>query len=413
MLAFVRAAVAAALVLLLSFPGHRRRQAVPARRSRRRRDQARSPDQGRCRPGDKPPPQLRREADAAFQRNDFRTGLQLLGQIVAVAPDDSANWLRLARSRAADPAGQRPRAHALLERAATAAYIAYQRTDNRGEEADSLRDHRRSLRRPHESGGRRSTRCGSRSNCARSPTCARTMRGCARITASACSITRSMPMPPRRAPASSSPRRCRASAPISRRSSRVAGQDKPALSADEQAALRRRPEARRALRHHAARRPAVDRARRRCRSRPTSRSMCATASRWRASPARPTCCRAPASAAFRWSPSTRDAVDARVYRIGDRNLIDTVLGRDFQRNLDRYDIERLTRRARRRRSGRASSRSSTRSTPTSPPRSRSIRRVGELAARRLCDDGASRHGATERRLSMRSRPSGSSSPISA
>ena len=31
-----------------------------------------------------------------------------------------------------------------------------------------------------------------------------------------------------------------------------------------------------------------------------------------------------------------------IYRIGDRNLIDTVLGRDFQRNLDRYDIERLT-----------------------------------------------------------------------
>ena len=36
------------------------------------------------------------------------------------------------------------------------------------------------------------------------------------------------------------------------------------------------------------------------------------------------------------------AVNVAIYRIGDRNLIDTVLGRDFQRNLDRYDIERLT-----------------------------------------------------------------------
>ena len=36
------------------------------------------------------------------------------------------------------------------------------------------------------------------------------------------------------------------------------------------------------------------------------------------------------------------AVNIAVYRIGDRNLIETVLGRDFQRNLEPYDIERLT-----------------------------------------------------------------------
>src|SRR5262245_62780327 len=47
----------------------------------------------------KPAAQLKREADAAFARNDFRTGLQLLGQIAAVAPEDSANWLRLAKAR--------------------------------------------------------------------------------------------------------------------------------------------------------------------------------------------------------------------------------------------------------------------------------------------------------------------------
>src|SRR6516162_11417257 len=41
---------------------------------------------------------LRNDADAAFKRNDFRSGLQILGQIAATAPDDSGNWLRLART---------------------------------------------------------------------------------------------------------------------------------------------------------------------------------------------------------------------------------------------------------------------------------------------------------------------------
>ena len=46
----------------------------------------------------KPLAQLRREAEAAFKANDFRNGMVLLGQIVASAPNDSANWLRLART---------------------------------------------------------------------------------------------------------------------------------------------------------------------------------------------------------------------------------------------------------------------------------------------------------------------------
>src|ERR1700722_7816939 len=37
-------------------------------------------------------PNPRADADAAFKRSDFRTGLQILGQIAATAPDDSANW---------------------------------------------------------------------------------------------------------------------------------------------------------------------------------------------------------------------------------------------------------------------------------------------------------------------------------
>jgi uncharacterized protein YfaS (alpha-2-macroglobulin family) len=81
---------------------------------------------------------LRRDADAAFQRNDFRGGMQLLGQIVAAAPDDTATWLRLARAiLQIRPADDKERA-LLLERASTAAYIAYQRTKTPGEEADSL-----------------------------------------------------------------------------------------------------------------------------------------------------------------------------------------------------------------------------------------------------------------------------------
>src|SRR5262249_5235534 len=49
-------------------------------------------------PVGKSPATLRSDADAAFRRNDFRSGLQILGQIATVAPEDSGNWLRLART---------------------------------------------------------------------------------------------------------------------------------------------------------------------------------------------------------------------------------------------------------------------------------------------------------------------------
>jgi len=86
----------------------------------------------------KPVATLRREADAAFQRNDLRTGMTVLGQIVAVAPDDAANWLRLARTvRQIRPRDNGER-NLLLDRATTAAYIAYQRAKDPALEADSL-----------------------------------------------------------------------------------------------------------------------------------------------------------------------------------------------------------------------------------------------------------------------------------
>eukprot|EP01035_Chromulina_nebulosa_P068795 gene68795-94283_t len=81
---------------------------------------------------------LRTDADAAFRRSDFRAGLQTLGQIVAIAPDDSANWLRLAKTIFQIRPATSTETTFLLERASTAAYIAYQRAGNAGEEADAL-----------------------------------------------------------------------------------------------------------------------------------------------------------------------------------------------------------------------------------------------------------------------------------
>jgi len=138
MLTQLRAGLTAALVILSSYsacaadkPYHRGDLAEAALRL----EAQIKADAG---PVTKPLATLRREADAAFARNDQRAGLQALGQIVAVAPGDTANWLRLARTilpiRSSDA---RERA-TLLERATTAAYIAYRRAATGGEEADAL-----------------------------------------------------------------------------------------------------------------------------------------------------------------------------------------------------------------------------------------------------------------------------------
>jgi alpha-2-macroglobulin len=81
---------------------------------------------------------LRRDADAAFQKNDFRTGMLVLGQLVTVAPEDASSWLRLARAvLQIRPRDDREKA-LLLDRASTAAYVAYQHASDRAGEADSL-----------------------------------------------------------------------------------------------------------------------------------------------------------------------------------------------------------------------------------------------------------------------------------
>src|SRR6266480_4125252 len=81
---------------------------------------------------------LRTDADAAFKRFDFRTGLQILGQIAATTPEDSTNWLKLAKTIFQIRSASSSEQTFLLERASTAAYMAYQRAGNTGEEADAL-----------------------------------------------------------------------------------------------------------------------------------------------------------------------------------------------------------------------------------------------------------------------------------
>jgi uncharacterized protein YfaS (alpha-2-macroglobulin family) len=138
MRAFVRAAFAAALVLPLSVP------VIAADKPFKRADLAdaaiKLEAQIKAESGEvtKPVAALRREVDAAFQRGDDRGGVRILGQIVAIAPDRSVTWLRLARNlRQLKPSDYREKT-LLLERAAAAAYIAYQRSGNSTEEAESL-----------------------------------------------------------------------------------------------------------------------------------------------------------------------------------------------------------------------------------------------------------------------------------
>jgi uncharacterized protein YfaS (alpha-2-macroglobulin family) len=81
---------------------------------------------------------MRRDADAALGRRDYRNAAELLGWIAGSAPDESTNWLRFARATLQISSSDDEEKTALLERASTAAYIAYQRAKSRDEEATSL-----------------------------------------------------------------------------------------------------------------------------------------------------------------------------------------------------------------------------------------------------------------------------------
>jgi len=138
MLASVRAGFAAALVAFVSFTASAADK--PFQRSDLADSAVRLETQIKTESGQvaKPVATLRSEAEAAFAKRDFRAGMQTLAQIVSVAPREAGNWLRLSRAiLQIRPTDDRERTN-FLERAATAAYIAYQRSGNAGEEADAL-----------------------------------------------------------------------------------------------------------------------------------------------------------------------------------------------------------------------------------------------------------------------------------
>ena len=198
---------------------------------------------------------LRTDADAAFKRLDFRTGLQILGQIAATTPEDSANWLRLAKTIFQIRSASSSEQTFLLERASTAAYIAYQRAGKPG--------------RGGRCAGRARPRAVGTKAVATGAGCVAAVAGHAR--------GRRGPRPVRedarraRFPAARLHRRFRLRLaagllPVLRRSGQTgrfravpgAGRHRQAGAfGRRQAALRRRAQARRALQHQSARRPAV------------------------------------------------------------------------------------------------------------------------------------------------------------
>jgi uncharacterized protein YfaS (alpha-2-macroglobulin family) len=138
MLASVRAGFAAALVAFVSFTASAADK--PFQRSDLADSAVRLETQIKTESGQvaKPVATLRSEAEAAFAKRDFRAGMQTLAQIVSVAPREAGNWLRLSRAILQIRANDDRERTNFLERAATAAYIAYQRSGNAGEEADAL-----------------------------------------------------------------------------------------------------------------------------------------------------------------------------------------------------------------------------------------------------------------------------------
>jgi uncharacterized protein YfaS (alpha-2-macroglobulin family) len=288
----------------------------------------------------KPLAQLRREADAAFQRNDLRGGMVLLGQIVAVAPQEGANWLRLARAvQQLRPANDRERM-VLIERAAAAAYLAYQRAANRSEEAESLvilsrtfADRR--IWRPALDALRLSLELREAAEVRAAYERMREDHGFRLLDYTVDSDA-------------SSPRACfqfSEELPGKRTDFTpfvaVAGIDKPALSVDEKQlcveGLRHGERYSVTLRAGLPSTVKETLAKsaelsiyvrdRKPFARFSGRAYVLPRSGQRGIPV--------------VSVNT-GAVAVAIYRIGDRNLLDTVLGHDFQRNLDRYDIERLT-----------------------------------------------------------------------
>jgi alpha-2-macroglobulin len=339
MLASVRAGLAAALIALASF------SASAADKPYQRDDLA---DLAIKLEGEikreagavaKPIATLRREADAAQEKRDTRALVQALSVLVAVAPNESANWLRLSRSILQLFARDDRERATLLERAATAAYIAYQRAGNRNEEAESLALLSRTftdrkLWRPALDTLRLSLELREVADLRAQYEQLRAEHGFRILDYSVDSDA-------------ASPRACfQFSEPLPGKRTDLSpfvalgGVDKPALSAeDKQLCVE-------GLKH--GERYAV-----------TLRAgLPSTVKEVLAKSADYNIYVRDRKPFVRFTGKAyvlpkvgqqgipvvsvnTEAVDIRILRVGDRNLMNTVLGRDFQRNLDRYDLNRL------------------------------------------------------------------------
>jgi hypothetical protein len=86
----------------------------------------------------KPVIALKKDADAAIKKNDIETAVNIYVQIVTVAPNDSQAWRRLADLWLKIPPTDEDDGTTRYERATFASYMAYQRAMTATEEADDL-----------------------------------------------------------------------------------------------------------------------------------------------------------------------------------------------------------------------------------------------------------------------------------
>ncbi|HVQ10587.1 MAG TPA: alpha-2-macroglobulin [Methyloceanibacter sp.] len=87
---------------------------------------------------EKPVIALKKDADAALKKNTLDTAANISVQIVSVAPNDVQAWRRLADLWLTIPTTDEDDGSTRYERATTAAYIAYRRSATAAEETDSL-----------------------------------------------------------------------------------------------------------------------------------------------------------------------------------------------------------------------------------------------------------------------------------
>jgi len=86
----------------------------------------------------KPVAKLKQEAEALFKSQDLTGAANIYVQIVTVAPQDGNAWRRLADIWLLVPATEEDDGSARVERARTAAYIAYQRSTTPEDKSASL-----------------------------------------------------------------------------------------------------------------------------------------------------------------------------------------------------------------------------------------------------------------------------------